>query len=84
MHHSNEIGSVVAILFEKLKELGLIFDGGAGIHFFTEGSKDAVICVISPELNAPIFNDLPYDEEAFVNNPLSLMFGTQRIRVNTS
>jgi len=72
MHHSNEIGSVVAILFEKLKELGLIFDGGAGIHFFTEGSKDAVICVISPELNAPIFNDLPYDEEAFVNNPIIL------------
>jgi hypothetical protein len=72
MHQSNEIGSVVAILFEKLKELGLIFDGGAGIHFFTEGSKDAVICVISPELSAPIFNDLPYDEEAFVNNPIIL------------
>jgi signal transduction histidine kinase/short-subunit dehydrogenase involved in D-alanine esterification of teichoic acids len=72
MHHSNEIGSVVAILFEKLKELGLIFDGGAGIHFFTKGSKDAVICVISPELSAPIFNDLPYDEEAFVNNPIIL------------
>ena len=72
MHHSNEIGSVVAILFEKLKELGLIFDGGAGIHFFTEASKDAVICVISPELSAPIFNDLPYDEEAFVNNPIIL------------
>ena len=72
MHHSNEIGNVVAILFEKLKELGLTFDGGAAIHLFTEGSRNAVICVAEPHLPSPIFNDLPYDEIAFVDNPIIL------------
>ena len=72
MHHSNEIGDVVAIVFEKLKELGLVFDAGAGIHLFTEGSRDAVMCVAAPELTGPIFSDQPYDEAAFVNNPIIL------------
>ena len=39
MHKSEEILDVVAILFGKLKELGLVFDGGAAIHLFSEGSR---------------------------------------------
>jgi signal transduction histidine kinase len=72
MHRSDQITNVVKVLFEKLKELGLVFDGGAGIIFFKEGSRDAIICVISPEVTDPVFNNLPYDEEAFIDNPVIL------------
>ncbi len=71
MHKSEEILDVVAILFEKLKELGLVFDGGAAIHLFSEGSRDATIWVMSPELSRPIVSNLPYDE-VVANNPIIL------------
>ena len=71
MHHSIEIKEVVSILFEKLKELNLVFDGGAAIHLFTRGSRNAVIWVASP-LTEPICVNLPYDEDAFKNNPIIL------------
>ncbi|MEJ0106074.1 MAG: nuclear transport factor 2 family protein [Bacteroidota bacterium] len=70
MHHSVEIKDVVAILFEKLKELDLAFDGGAAIHLFTEGSGNAAIWVASPDLPEPSCVNLPYDETAFENNPI--------------
>ncbi|HEY7160966.1 MAG TPA: hypothetical protein VH815_06880, partial [Acidobacteriota bacterium] len=69
MHHSSEIDKVAGVLYEKLKELGLVFDGGAAIILFSEGSKDASIGVISP-LNPPVFHSLPHDEEALVDNPI--------------
>jgi signal transduction histidine kinase len=69
MHHSDELKSVLAVLFEKLKELGLVFDGGAAIHVFAESSKDAFVWVISP-FQSPTKINLPYDAEAFVNNPI--------------
>ncbi|WP_394990960.1 hypothetical protein, partial [Emticicia sp.] len=69
MHHSDEIESVVSVLFEKLKELGLVFDGGAAIHIFSEGSKDAAIWVVSPQ-QLPTKINLPYDEATFVANPI--------------
>ncbi len=71
MHHSNELKDVVAILFQQLKILGLEFDGGAAIHLFSEGSRDAVILVASP-LALPMQVNLPFDKEAFVNNPIIL------------
>jgi signal transduction histidine kinase len=71
MHKSAEILDVVAILFGKLKELGLVFDGGAAIHLFSEGSRDATIWVMSPELSRPIVNKLPY-EEVIADNPIIL------------
>jgi signal transduction histidine kinase len=72
MHHSNELKDVVEILFQQLKILGLEFDGGAAIHLFSENSKDGVIIVAAPDLASPIQIMLPYDEEAFVNNPIIL------------
>ncbi|MBA2562276.1 MAG: hypothetical protein H0V14_05060 [Chitinophagaceae bacterium] len=60
------------MLFQQLKILGLEFDGGAAIHLFSENSKDAVIIVAAPDLASPIQINLPYDEEAFVNNPIIL------------
>ncbi|MEO6636911.1 MAG: ATP-binding protein, partial [Ginsengibacter sp.] len=71
MHHSNELKDVVAILFQQLKVLGLAFDGGAAITLFKDNSKDAVILVASP-LTPPVRVNLPYDEEAFLNNPIIL------------
>jgi signal transduction histidine kinase len=71
MKRSDEIEAVVSILYEKLKELGLVFDGGAAIHVFEEGSKDAAIWVVSPQ-QAPIRINLPYDKAAFVDNPIIL------------
>jgi hypothetical protein len=72
MQRSDELKEVVAVLFVKLKELGLVFDGGAAIHLFDENSKNAVIWVASPEVQTPICNSLPYDEAAFTNNPIIL------------
>jgi hypothetical protein len=69
MQRSDELKDVVAVLFEKLKELGLVFDGGAGIHLFTENSRDAEIWVKSPELSTPVCTKLPYDR-VFANNPI--------------
>ena len=71
MHHSDEIESVVSVLFEKLKELGLVFDGGAAIHVFSEGSKDAAIWVVSPQ-QSPTKINLPYYEAVFMDNPIIL------------
>ena len=70
MHQSVEIKEVVSVLFKKLKELDLVFDGGAAIHLFTEGSKNAIIWVASTELTEPSCINLPYDEDAFKNNPI--------------
>ena len=77
MHHSSEINNVVGVLYEKLKELGLVFDGGAAIILFTEGTKDALIGVISP-LTPPTFHGLPYDEEALKDNPILQDLFTQK------
>jgi hypothetical protein len=72
MHKSEEILDVVAILFEKLKELGLVFDGGAAIHLFSEGSRDATIWVTAPQQGKPVVVNLPYDEADFADNPIIL------------
>jgi signal transduction histidine kinase len=72
MRHSGEIEKVVTVLFEKLKELNLVFDAAA-IHVFKEGTKNAAIWVASPEqLSSATEIDLPYDKEAFINNPIIL------------
>jgi signal transduction histidine kinase len=72
MHKSEEILDVVAILFEKLKELGLVFDGGAAIHLFSEGSRDATIWVTASQQERPVVVNLPYDEADFEDNPIIL------------
>ena len=72
MRHSDEIKNVVTVLFEKLKELNLVFDAAA-IHVFREGNKNASIWVASPEqLSSATEISLPYDEDAFENNPIIL------------
>ena len=73
MHRSDELQDVVIIVFEKLKELGLVFDGGAGIQLFTEGSKDSILWVASPgQIASPSRINLPYDADGFRDNPIIL------------
>src|SRR5262245_46606103 len=69
MHKTDELKDVVAILFDKLKELNVEFDGGAAIHLFNEGSMNAEILVAAPGLANPIVNKLPYDKDEFIDNP---------------
>jgi signal transduction histidine kinase len=65
MIKGEELKKVVAVVFEKLKELGLTFDV-SGIQLYTEGSKDIVQWVAAPDLLAePILANLPYVEKDF-------------------
>ena len=72
MHHSEELKEVVATIFEKLKELGLVFDGGAGVKIFSEGSKDSVLWVaVSDTMSVPLSRvNLPYVEDIFLRNAM--------------
>ena len=72
MQHSEELKEVVATIFEKLKELGLVFDGGAGVKIFSEGSKDSVLWVAVPDtMSVPRSRvNLPYVEDIFLRNAM--------------
>ncbi len=73
MHKSDELQEVVVVVFDKLKELGLVFDGGAGIQLFTEGSKNSTLWVAVPSLiTSPSRINLPYDADGFRDNPIIL------------
>ncbi|HET7117275.1 MAG TPA: hypothetical protein VFI29_12330, partial [Hanamia sp.] len=66
MQKSDELKDVIAVVFEKLKELGLVFDG-AGIQLFRHGSRDSVLWV-SSEISEPSLINLPYIEKANENS----------------
>ncbi len=63
MHKSDELREVIVVVFEKLKELGLVFEN-AGIQLFVEKSKDILQWVAAPDLlSKPILVNLPYEEK---------------------
>ena len=68
MHHHNELEKVVAVLFDKLAELGLSFSG-AGIFLFDQDKRSIRHWITGLNISAPTKNDLPYDEE-FEKNPI--------------
>ncbi|WP_373495856.1 ATP-binding protein [Aquiflexum sp.] len=71
MHQSDDLKGVVAILFEKLKELGLVFDGGAGVKTFKENSNDAVLWIAAPDyLSSPSIVNIPFEEKDILKNPM--------------
>lgn len=65
MHHSSELESVVVTLFDKLHELGLLFDG-ALIYVFDKEKKDMLLWVAS-RINPPVKVNLPYDKRIAKN-----------------
>src|SRR5215203_1385916 len=60
MHNSDELSEVVDIVFKKLHELKIIFDGGVAIQTFAEGSKDSISWVTDPRLSSSFAFRLPY------------------------
>jgi len=62
MHHANELEKVVAVLFEKLSELGLSFSG-AGIFLFDKSEREIQHWIIGLDISAPVKNILPHDQE---------------------
>ena len=70
MHKSDELKDVIAVVFEKLKELGLVFDASA-IQLFSGGSKDSLLWVASTNVIAePLLVNLPYEKEALEDSEL--------------
>ena len=71
MYKTDELKDVVKVVFEKLKELGLRFDGGAGIQLFKENSKDSVLWTAAlDQISAPSCINLPYAADDFIDNPI--------------
>jgi signal transduction histidine kinase len=66
MHHSSELGQVVQSLFDRLTELGLLFDG-ALIFTFDKGKRNITLWIATNHLSAPSMIDLPYDID-YANN----------------
>jgi hypothetical protein len=67
MQRSDELKTVIATVFEKLKELQLDFHASA-IQIFIEDSKDSVLWVANPEvISEPLLIQLPYEKEVLDN-----------------
>jgi signal transduction histidine kinase len=61
MHHSNELISVIGVMFEKLKELNVLL-GTVAIWLFNKETMDSIFWV-GNDWQQPAMVHLPYDEE---------------------
>lgn len=70
MHNSNELKEVIAVVFDKLKELDFNMDSRAAIiNIYTEGSKEFTEWIADPSQTYPtsfVIPDLPFDNLAHV------------------
>jgi signal transduction histidine kinase len=73
MHKSDELNEVVTVVFEKLLELEMVFDGGAVIVIFTEGSKDLIYWIASELLSTASSFRFPY-----IDHPMVTMYEDAR------
>ena len=50
----------------------MVFDGGAGLKIFSEGSKDSVLWIAVPDTmsGSPSHVNLPYVEDIFLRNAM--------------
>src|SRR5665213_1909868 len=69
MHEPDELQEVVAVVFEKLKELNIVLDGGATIITFVEGTNDEIHWVANPALlsSAERFYAPAFDHHTFMD-----------------
>ncbi|GEO07896.1 sensor histidine kinase [Segetibacter aerophilus] len=61
MHHSNELVSVIGVMFEKLKELDVLL-GTVAIWLFNKATMDSIFWV-GNDWQQPAMVHLPYDEQ---------------------
>jgi signal transduction histidine kinase len=67
MHNSNELREVVAVVFQKLTELGFALERGAAVVLiFSEGSKDHMQWIADNEHSYPMAFKIPYSDDAMV------------------
>src|SRR5450432_2952307 len=60
MHHSEELKEVVAIVFDKFRELNFETDGGAGIVIYDEETKDVTYWAANPDYISASSFKVPY------------------------
>ncbi|MEJ1240540.1 ATP-binding protein [Chryseolinea sp. T2] len=68
MHSSSDLGKVAGVLFDKLMELGLSFDG-ALIFLFDRERKNIDLWIATTQLAEATLIDLPFDE-VIINNEI--------------
>jgi signal transduction histidine kinase len=67
MHKSEELGEVITVVVEKLKELDFSVDDGVALITFTEGSKDLTEWMENPGFISAINFHLPYFNHPVLN-----------------
>ena len=70
MNKTDELKEVVTVVFEKLRELNIKFDGGTSIVTFAEGSKDCMLWVADPGLLSASTLHLPYPNDTIANQQI--------------
>ena len=68
MHKSEELGEVITVVVEKLKELGFSVDDGVALITFTEGTKDIVEWMANPGFASATNFNLPYFDHPVLSN----------------
>ena len=78
MNKTDELEEVVTVVFEKLKELNIKFDGGTSIVTFVEGSKDCTLWVADPGLLSASTLHLPFPHDTIANQHIIADFWNAR------
>ena len=69
MHKTDELKEVIAVVFEKLHELGVPMDGGAHIAIYNDEVKGMTNWLAAPDLiSAPMKFYLPYHESPVLSD----------------
>ncbi len=68
MHSTDELGEVITVVFERLKELQFSVDEGIALVTFTEGSQDMTEWMYNPDFAAPMRFRLPYFDHPVLSN----------------
>lgn len=68
MHNAEELGEVISVIVEKLKELDFSIDDGVALITHIEGSKDLLEWMANPGFPSAIKFYLPYFEHPVLSN----------------
>ncbi|MBD0351868.1 MAG: hypothetical protein ICV65_12010, partial [Flavisolibacter sp.] len=68
MHKAEELGEVITVIFEKLKELNFSVADGVALITFIEGSRDLNEWMVNPGFPSAIRFHLPYFDHPVMTN----------------